>query len=62
MVEKKTVEELLEEQNALLRQQNELLARAPTESQEQRFARMADTWDKRQGAAGRFLWQNPYRR
>lgn len=58
----KRVEQLLEEQNALLREQNKLLERGPIESQEVRFARMANEWDKKQGAVGRFLYQNPYRR
>jgi hypothetical protein len=57
----KTVEQLLAEQNDLLRQQNRLLERGPIEPQQVRFARLADTWDKQQGAWGRFLWKNPYR-
>ena len=60
-----TTDDLLKEQNRLLAEQNKLLksiADKSSETQSQRFARMADTWDKRQGAVGRFLWVNPYRR
>jgi hypothetical protein len=56
---------LLAEQNELLK----IIVDKPIsyeslgyESQEQRFARLADTWDKRQGAVGRLLWRNPYRK
>lgn len=58
MADEKSIEQLLEEQNQLI---HELLQR-PTESQEQRFARMAHEWDAKKGVVGRFLWQNPYRR
>lgn len=65
---KKTTEELLEEQNTLLRRQNELLEVAnnkptyagPSDVEMNEFR--AKRWDAQKGAFGRFWYQNPYRR
>ena len=62
--QKKTTEELLEEQNALLRRQNELLegqvAMVSHQSRLSQREATAKRWDTAH-PVGKYLWMNPYR-
>lgn len=64
----KTTEELLEEQNTLIRRQNELLEEANDlphyagPSDVEIHEMHARRWDAQQGVIGRALWKNPWRR